>query len=157
MDKLDCMLLAELAQNSTIPFSTIAKKFGISPSTIKKRYEKLRKDGILISKSMMIDLKQLGFEGKAFLFIKYSGCASLDLIKKQCLKIPNLFIFSDLIGGQFDSLAMVAFRDAQEIKEIADKLRDNNCVGQIKLAVTTDTIFPVKEEYLKNISTLFKK
>ena len=148
-------LLKLLSQNSTESSLKLAKKIGISPATVQKRVEKMKKDGIILGTSAMFDLSLLGYQGKAFFFIKYSICADPNGFKKFVLRIPNVFLFANIIG-EFDVLAMIVFKDNSEIKEISDRFRANSCVKQVKVAVTTDTFYPVKEEYLNNVTRLLQ-
>ena len=155
MDKLDHIILMELTKNSAKSFLALSKKLGIQSSTVQKRYEKMKKDGVILGASTMINLSLLGYKGKAFLFIKYSKGVNPSF-RKKVMQIPNLFLFADVIG-EFDALVMMTYRDTSEIKDVCDKIRADSCVRQIKVAVTTDTFFPVKQEYLNNITKLFKE
>jgi uncharacterized protein with ACT and thioredoxin-like domain len=103
----------------------------------------------------MIDLSLLGYKGKAFLFIKYSGCKDPTSVKKNVLNIPNVFLFANIIG-KYDALVMIVYKNSSEIKEICDKIRANKCVKQVKVATSIDTIYPVKEEYLNDIAKLLQ-
>lgn len=153
MDKTDYEIIKELTKNSANSFLKIAKKIGTSSMTVQKRYEKMKKKGIILGTSMMIDLSLLGFKGKAFLFIKYSICSELNDCEKIVMQIPNLFLFTTVIG-EYDALGMLVYRNNSEIKEVSDKIRATKCVKQVKVAVTTDTFYPVKREFLKNITKL---
>ncbi len=155
MDKIDYTILSELTKKSTKTFLEIAKKLGISSTTVQKRYEKMKKDRVILGASTMIDLSLLGYKGKAFLFIKYSKDVNPSF-KKNVMQIPNLFLFADIIG-EFDGLAMMVYRDNSEIKDVSDKIRADSCVKQVKIAITTDTFYPVKEEYMDSITKLFKE
>lgn len=155
MDKIDQNILSELNKDSTESFSKIAKKIGISPMPVHKRYNKMKKDGVIFGTTTMIDLSLLGYKGKAFLFIKYLSCKDPKTFKKKVMNIPNMFLFADIIG-KYDALVMIVYRDTSEIKEICDKIRANKCVKQVKVAVSIDTVYPVKEEYLNDITKLLQ-
>ena len=155
MDKIDYDILKLLSKNSTESFLKIAKKIGISSLTVQKRIEKMKKEGVILGISSIFDLSKIGFRGKAFLFIKYSICAEPNGFKKFVLRIPNVFLFANIVG-EFDALAMIVFKDNSEIKEISDRIRANSCVKQVKVAVTTDTVYPVKEEYRNNVTNLLQ-
>ena len=155
MDKIDQNILSELKKDSTEPFSKIAEKIGISPMTVHKRYNKMKKEGIILGTSTMIDLSLLGYKGKAFLFIKYSRCIDPITFKKKVMSIPNMFLFANVIG-KYDVLAMIMYRDTSEIKEICDKIRANKCVKQVKVAVSLGTLYPVKEEFLNDTTKLLQ-
>ena len=68
-DNLDRLILSELFKDAQLSFAKIAKKLGTSPHTIRKRYEKMKKEGIIESCIVGIDLSKLGYQGKAFLFL----------------------------------------------------------------------------------------
>ncbi len=155
MDKIDYTILSELTKNSTTTFLKIGKIIGVSSMTVQKRFEKMKKEGIILGTSTMVDLSMLGYKGKAFLFIKYS-CSTLSSFKENVMQIPNLFLFADIIG-EFDALVIMMYKDTSEIKQVSDKIRAESCVKQVKVAVSSDTFYPVKEEYLKNVTKLFKQ
>jgi DNA-binding Lrp family transcriptional regulator len=156
MDKLDHSILRELLKNPTESFLKIAEKIGISPVTVQKRYEKMEKDGTILGTTIMTDLSLLGYNGKAFLFVKYSGRDNPERLKKPIIQVPNLFLYADIIG-EFDALIMIAYRDTSEIKEICDKIRANCHVKQVQVAITCDTFFPVKEDYINNANELLQQ
>lgn len=155
MDKIDYDILKLLSQNSTGSFLKLAKRIGISPLTVQKRFEKMLDDGIILGTSTRIDLSKIGFQGKAFLFIKYSCCVDSDDFRKYVMLFPNLFLFTEIIG-EFDALAMMVFKDNSEIKEVSERIRAKGCVKQVKVAVTSDTFYPVKEEYLNSVGKLLQ-
>jgi Lrp/AsnC family leucine-responsive transcriptional regulator len=154
MDKIDYTILSELTKNSTETFLKIGKRMGISSMTVQKRFERMKKEGIILGTSTMIDLSLIGYKGKAFLFIKYSSNTTPSF-KENILQIPNLFLFAEIMG-EFDAFAMMMYKDTSEIKQVSDKIRAESCVKQVKVAVTSDTFYPFKEEYLKNVTNLFK-
>ena len=69
MNKLDYLILSELERDATLSFVDIAKKVGATPCTVKRRYEKMKKEGIIFGCSVSIDLGKLGYQGKTFLLI----------------------------------------------------------------------------------------
>jgi Lrp/AsnC family leucine-responsive transcriptional regulator len=154
MDKIDYTILSELTKNSTETFLKIGKRMGISSMTVQKRFERMKKEGIILGTSTMIDLSLIGYKGKAFLFIKYSSNTTPSF-KENILQIPNLFLFAEIMG-EFDAFAMMMYKDTSEIKQVSDRIRAESCVKQVKVAVTSDTFYPFKEEYLKNVTNLFK-
>ncbi len=66
MDKLDYLILAELLEDARTPFLTVAKKLGVSPYTVKQRYEDMKRKGLIRRTVVSIDLAKLGYQGKVF-------------------------------------------------------------------------------------------
>lgn len=72
--------------------------------------------------SIMLNLSKIGYQGKAFLHITTSINKNPEIIIKALQQIPNVFLVSEIIGS-FDILAMLAFRDAKEVKEVINRIR----------------------------------
>ena len=70
----------------------------------------------------MLNLSKIGYQGKAFLHITTSINKNPEIIIKALQQIPNVFLVSEIIGS-FDILAMLAFRDAKEVKEVINRIR----------------------------------
>ena len=147
MDRIDRDILQILKKNPLKPFLKIAKEIGISPSTVLNRYERLKMDNVIYGASTIVDLSKIGYQGKAFLLVTYTNiCNAEDSPTEALRNIPNVFLVSEIIGT-FDVLAMVAFKDLTEIKEIIGKVRAIPCVKKVEVTLTNDTLYPLKEEY----------
>lgn len=146
MDRIDRDILRKLKENPQKPFLKIAEEIGISPITVQKRYEKMKKDGVIFGTFTVLDLSKIGYQGKAFLFVTASKNYDAKMTVKKLSQIPNLFFVSEIIGA-FDVLAMVAFRDIAEIKEIVNKIRALSSVHKVEVTLTDGTHYPVKKEY----------
>src|SRR3972149_2225732 len=82
MDKLDYLILAELYKDASLSFVDVAEKVGTTPYTVRRRFEKLKKEGVIAKSVVSIDLSKLGYQGKAFLMINVaSNCDKSQTIK----------------------------------------------------------------------------
>lgn len=146
LDKINQEILSQLLINPKKSFLNISKELGISPMTVKNRYEKMKKDGIIIGTIIMLNLSKIGYQGKAFLHITTSDDTNPEIIIKALQQIPNVFLVSGIIGA-FDILAMLAFRDAKEIKEVVNRIRAQPSVSKVETSITDDTCYPVTRDY----------
>lgn len=146
MDKIDRHILRELIKSPAKPFLKIAEEVGISPNTVQKRYEKMQKEGIIFGAFTIIDLSKIGYQGKAFLMMTNSNIYDVEMTAKALYQIPNVFLISEIIGA-FDVLAMVAFRDIAELKELINKIRALPSVQKVEVSLTDGTSYPVRKEY----------
>jgi DNA-binding Lrp family transcriptional regulator len=146
MDRIDRDILRELKKNPTKPFLKIAEEIGISPNTVQNRYEKMKKEDIIFGAFIIIDLWKIGYQGKAFLMVTNSNIYDAKTTVQALYQIPNVFFISEIIGA-FDVLAMVAFRDIVEIKEIVNKIRALPSVQKVEVTLTDDMYYPVRKEY----------
>lgn len=146
MDRIDRDILRLLRKKPDMPFLQIAEKIGISSITVQKRYEEMRKDGVIFRTTLMLDLSKIGFEGKAFLFITISKNSDVRKIVETFCQMTNLFFIVELVGT-FDLLVMVVFRDMAEIIKIVNDVKVVPCVEKVEVALSDESIYPLKEEY----------
>jgi len=150
LDKINQKILTQLLKNPEKPFLKISEELGISPMTVKNRYEKMKKEGKIFGTSVILDLSKIGYQGKAFLHITNTDNQNPKIIMKTLQQIPNVFLVSEIIGA-FDILVMAAFRDLKEVKEIISRIRANPSVAKVEISITDDTLYPVTNEYAQLI------
>ena len=112
-----------------------------------KKEEELIKKGTILRITTILNLKELGFEGKAFLFLTGTEKFDSSLTIKKMSEMPNIFHISSMVGN-FELLAMMVFKDISEVNEIVNSIRSFVGVSKVKVAISTDTFFPVKEEFV---------
>lgn len=146
MDIIDKKILRLLIKNPRMPFLKIAEKIGISPITVQKRFEKMRKDGAIYGTTLIIDLSKIGFEAKAFLFITTARNSNVEKVVESLGQIPNLFLVVEIVGA-FDLLAMVVFREISDIIKVVNGIRANHYVEKVEIALSEESFYPYREEY----------
>ena len=147
MDKLDTQILKALTKDAQESFLSISKKIGASPKTVQTRYNKLVKKGILIKCSIIVDLSKLGYKGKAYLMISLEeGCTRENLVA-SLQKRTNVFLITEVIGGNCDVLAVAAIKDFHDLLDLAFEIKELHCVSQIDIDLTNDTTFPINHSF----------
>jgi len=146
LDKINQEILSQLLITPQKPFLKISEELGISSITVKDRYEKMKKDGIIIGNTIMLNLSKIGYQGKAFIHITTSDNNNPEIIIKALEQIPNVFLVSRIIG-EFDLLVMVVFRDLTELKDVINRIRAQPSVSKVETSITDDTMYPVTREY----------
>lgn len=148
MDKIDQHIINELTENGQKSFLRIANRLGIAPGSVKKRYQKMKKNGIIIRPTIIIDLSKIGYQGKAHLLITEKSNHDKKMTINFLKKLQNVFLIAEIIG-EFDVLAMVPFKDLNNVIEVVDKIRALPGVSQVEIALTSDTEFPITKHYTK--------
>ncbi|MBK5133968.1 Lrp/AsnC family transcriptional regulator [Candidatus Bathyarchaeota archaeon] len=148
MDKINLHILNELTINSKKPFLTMAKELGVTSVTVQKRYEKMKKDGIINMATTVVDLSKLNFQGSVFLMITKSTTCASESIVKILLDTKNVFLVTEIIGD-FDILAIAYFKSFKSLTELVEKIRNLSCVNHVEIALSKDTIFPVSQEQME--------
>ena len=152
MDKLDYLILEELLKDAQTPFSRIAKKSGCSPFTVGKRYEKMKKEGVIARCVASIDLSKLGYQGKALLMITNSPSKGKSVTIAALKKMRNIIVVTEILGA-FDILAIAPVTDLNSIKTLVNDVKKLESVQHVEITFIDDTILPVNS----NFSKLFRK
>jgi Lrp/AsnC family transcriptional regulator for asnA, asnC and gidA len=153
MSEIDAQILRELMKNAQTPFSRIAKKLGISSSTVKKRYEKMKNEGTIMQSSITIDLSKLGYQGKVFLMITNAPKQDKSTTINALKRIPNVFVITEIIGD-CDVLAIAPVIDLKSVKALVDEIKKVPSVDRVEVSLISDTMFPINSRFGE---TLVKK
>jgi DNA-binding Lrp family transcriptional regulator len=96
IDEIDQKIADILAEDGCISMAEIGKKIGISADLARKKYEKLRDNGIL-KITIQINLKKIGYSAMCIFFTVMSGENSLSIIQ-QISKIPDVISIMKTTG-----------------------------------------------------------
>jgi len=114
MDKLDLIILDTLQSDGRTPFTQIAKKAGVSESTIRKRYATLVEQGI-VQTIAVIDPFAVGYNSPAMIGISVKP-GTIYSVAKELEKLPEVS-YLVLILGVYDLMVEVFCRDREHLTE----------------------------------------
>jgi DNA-binding Lrp family transcriptional regulator len=148
MDETDKKIIAELAKDVQMPFARIAKRIGVSPDTVRKRYQKMKKEGTIFRSTIIIDLSKIGYQGKAILMITNTPnqdmTTTIDILKKM----PNIFTFSEIVGDA-DVLAIAWVKDLKSIITLVNNIKKAPSVDRVETSFINDPFFPISHNFNK--------
>ena len=116
---LDKLLIEKLAADGRTTFSQIAKDLGTTTETISRRYERLKKGG-LIRVIIRIDPRKIGYVAFSSISIKLSK-ADINIIDKLS-EIPDITQIQRT-SGKFDYWMIAMLRDLEHLLDIQFKIR----------------------------------
>jgi DNA-binding Lrp family transcriptional regulator len=151
MDKIDYQILTILLLDPTLSFVKIADKIKISPYTVRRRYEKMKREGIIFGHIVSIDLSKIGYQGKAFLLITTSPSGNKSDIISLLKKIRNIIVVAETIGP-YDILAIAPITDLKSIQKLLKDARKIPDVQNIQIACSADVNFPIGQNFGKILS-----
>jgi DNA-binding Lrp family transcriptional regulator len=133
LDKIDIALIKLLSKNARLSFRSIARKIGISPNIVIKRYKELRKE-ILPFSSITVDLKKLGYMGTSIITMKVSSTHSVNETFSRILQVPNVIV-AIKIFNYYDILTIVPFRALEDLDDLTEKLYKIPGVNEVNIKV----------------------
>jgi Lrp/AsnC family leucine-responsive transcriptional regulator len=151
MDNIDYQILSILLLDPTLSFVKIADKIEISPYTVRRRYEKMKREGIIFDHIVSIDLSKIGYQGKAFLLITTSPSGNKSDIISLLKKIRNIIVVAETIGP-YDILAIAPITDLESIQMLLKDARKIPDVQNIQIACSADVSFPIGQNFGKVLS-----
>ena len=121
MDDKDLRILEMLEKNARVSNIEIARALGISEGTVRKRIEKLEREGVIRRYTIEIDPKKLGYNTIVLLGMdaepKHFLSAAEELSKLDCVK----WVYTST--GDHMIMVEVWARDAAELSRIiSDKI-----------------------------------
>lgn len=140
MDAVDIQILTELMKDAQKPFSRIAKKIGVSPETVRKRYERMKKKGIIKQCSVLIDGHKLGDEGTVFLMLSCAPEVKKEDVMESLKQIPDLYMIIELIGD-YDFFAWARLKNVRQLAHLVGDIRCLGNINRIETILLTQTYF----------------
>lgn len=114
MDEVDKLILDMLQEDGRTPFTEIAKRAGVSETTIRTRYRHLTQEGIIRTVGIA-DPYALGFNAPALVHIRVAP-GQIDPIASQLIQLPELSYLVMTLGSS-DLVAEVFCRDLPQLAE----------------------------------------
>ena len=122
VDELDVKILRMLQNDARTSFKEIAKGCNVSLDTIKNRFNKLKKNGVIRGSTIVIDPKKMGKGNLVIIGIQVVQQFSesvLNMIKKM----QGLCVVTKSIG-QYDIEAIFLLKDIEQIGVTKEKIED---------------------------------
>jgi Lrp/AsnC family leucine-responsive transcriptional regulator len=108
LDRHDCRILDVVQDDSRMTHAEIGDRVGLSPSSVRRRLEMLRKSGVIRSEVALIDPEAVGDAMLLVVLVTFEReCgASHDAFRRAMGKCPEVLQCYS-IGGQFDYVLIV--------------------------------------------------
>jgi len=113
LDKLDRQIINCLLKDGQLPFSKIAKDLGVGTDTVIRRYDALRREGIIQRASITIDLKKCGFKETILFFVKLRPDTDAEKFFDAVAHMTNVIVATHTIGD-YDLLIQAIFTDIED-------------------------------------------
>ncbi len=121
VDNLDINLLRILEEDSRTPWSRIARKLGVSETTVYLRVRKLTELGVLEGFTVKINTIKLGLTSTTYILLKIRG-DSLEAFKKTIERDNHVVEAYEVFAGEYNMLLKLVARNQEEMAEYVDKI-----------------------------------
>jgi Lrp/AsnC family transcriptional regulator for asnA, asnC and gidA len=115
MDELDQFILRSLQEDGRTPFTEMAKKAGVSETTIRTRYRNLVEAGIVRTVGI-VDPRALGFQAPAIIAVSVEPGAT-ERVASSMAELPEVSYLVMTLGS-YDLIVEVFCRDQQHLADL---------------------------------------
>ena len=129
VDERDLEILAALEEDARIPWRQLARRLGVSETTIYLRIKKLAERGVLKGFSVKINPQALGLRYLAFLMLKVKA-PSFNKVRNALIR-RNYIARIYEITGQYNFLVEVAAPSQEEVLKIIDDIAEIGGVEEV--------------------------
>jgi DNA-binding Lrp family transcriptional regulator len=120
IDELDKQIIEKLTINGRTPFCKIAKDIGTSTDTVLKRYQKLKKNGV-IKITIQIDPNKIGYHSILDFNIAFASPINSSSFIEQLAKIPDITTITKT-SGDYDLQLIALIRDIEQMFGLQEEI-----------------------------------
>lgn len=145
LDGIDIKILRILQRDGRTPFIDIAKQCGVSIDTVIRRFNRMRKMGVISGATILLNPKKLGYEHIASFGVNVSYSHVNDVVK-FIQEIPEV-IFCVPSMGKYNLFAMAIFRSITRIGEVRDIIKGHPYIKNVSTSIWVGQVLLCPENF----------
>lgn len=147
MDSLDHRIVALLRENARRSFQDIGGRVSLSAPAVKRRVDRLERDGVIRGYSANVDPAALGWNTHAFVELFCEGGMAADEVRDAVGEHPEVE-GAYTIAGAPSAILHVRAEDTQHLERTLERIRETRGVSRTQTQVVLSTLFerPVASE-----------
>jgi DNA-binding Lrp family transcriptional regulator len=140
MDAVDRKIVSLLRENARRSFKDIGKHVHLSAPAVKRRVDRLERDGVIRGYSANIDPAAFGMHAEAFVDLFCDGRMPGEAIKRVVEKEPAVVSAHTVAGGASAVLHVMA-EDTRDLELALERIRKVEGVDRTVTEVVLSTLF----------------
>ncbi|MEM2454724.1 MAG: Lrp/AsnC family transcriptional regulator [candidate division WOR-3 bacterium] len=121
MDDTDLAILRILQEDASMPFTEIARRLKMSESTVRKRVEKMKREGVIRKFTIIVDPPKMGFNAIAIIGIDVEPTKILEVAQKLC-ELPETKYVATSTGDHMIMIETWAKDSKDLLKIVTEKI-----------------------------------
>jgi DNA-binding Lrp family transcriptional regulator len=140
MDEIDHRIVALLRENARRSFQDIGDRVALSAPAVKRRVDRLERDGVIRGYSAQVDASAIGWNTHAFVELFCEGRMAGEEVKDAVGGHPEIEAAYTIAGAPSAILHLRA-ADTQHLEEALERVRDTPGVIRTQTQVVLSTLF----------------
>jgi DNA-binding Lrp family transcriptional regulator len=140
MDEVDRRIIALLRENARRSFQDIGQLVHLSAPAVKRRLDKLERDGVVLGYTAIVDPQAFGWHAEAFVDLYCDGGMSGNEIKRAVQREPGV-VSAHTVAGEASALLHVMAPDTKGLELSLERIRGTQGVIRTVTEVVLSTLF----------------
>ena len=140
MDEIDHRIIALLRENARRSFQDIGERVALSAPAVKRRVDRLEREGIVRGYSANVDPAAIGWNTHAFVELFCEGRMSGDEVRDAVGEYPEVEAAYTIAGAPSAILHLRA-ADTRHLEDALERVRDTPGVIRTQTQVVLSTLF----------------
>jgi DNA-binding Lrp family transcriptional regulator len=129
-----------LRENARRSFQDIGGHVHLSAPAVKRRLDRLERDGVVLGYTAVVDPKAFGWAAEAFVDLYCEGKMAAGAIKRAALREPGV-VSAHTVAGEASALLHVMARDTKDLELALERIRAADGVTRTVTEVVLSTLF----------------
>jgi DNA-binding Lrp family transcriptional regulator len=134
LDELDRKILSLLVENARMTLAEIGARVALSPPAVKRRIERLERDGTIRGYSAVVDQGALGWRTEAFLEVFCEGDTSLGVLRRSLTDHPEV-VGAYTVAGDPEAILHVRTADIPHLEQTIERIHSQPNVVRTRTQV----------------------
>jgi DNA-binding Lrp family transcriptional regulator len=139
-DDIDRRIVALLREDARRSFQDIGKHVHLTAPAVKRRVDRLERDGVIRGYTTVVDQEAFGWGSEAFVFLYCEGRMPGEAIRAAVEKEPGV-ASAHTVAGESSAILHVLARDTKELELTLERIRHNDGVTRTVSQVVLSTLF----------------
>lgn len=140
MDETDRSIVALLRRDARRSFQDIGRHVHLSAPAVKRRVDRLERDGVLLGYTAIIDPEAFGWHAEAFVDLYCEGNMAGGAIKEALEREPGV-VAAHTVAGEASALLHVMAADTKGLELALERIRATRGVIRTVTEVVLSTLF----------------
>ena len=140
MDATDRKIVTLLREDARRSFKDIGKHVHLSAPAVKRRVDRLEKEGVLRGYTAVVDAAAFGWHTEAFVDLYCDGRMPGEAIKRVVKKEPAV-VSAHTVAGEASAMLHVMAEDTRDLELTLERIRKVDGVDRTVTEVVLSTLF----------------
>lgn len=140
MDEIDRQIVALLRGNARSSFQAIGRRVSLSAPAVKRRVDRLERDGVIRGYGAVVDAGAMGWPTHAIVALYCEGRMAAAEVQAALAGHPEV-ASAYTVAGEASAIVHVRARDTPDLEQALERIRDTPGIIRTQTQVVLSTLF----------------